>query len=279
MNICDVRNEADHTADDLAAQVETIAAQVVPVLEETTKLTVGPRPVIRILQPDAWVSALMEDYERGCQRDIADLDLSQQDIDSLPARAKAREEDLRLVWPLVMGTTIEAADRTPQVLLVPESLQHNGFQEPELMKVVAHELTHVAQHVAGDGIAFLAQQTTFPAKRGFEGVMAAHFLTGHARWTDLLVTTELLGREVSVDTGRQSEQSVQLRQQMNRRYQTDPKKHPGLPRAAYLQGAHWVRTVIGEVGPHAFNRAWKDPHLMPTLVELHEPDAWVKRIA
>ena len=279
MTLCDVRHEAGPPADELVAKIVSIADQVVPVLESITDLSVGPRPVIRVITPDAWVEALAADNRRSAQRDIDDLDLTPEQVQQRLERARGKEEELRLIWPLVMGATIEAEDGTPEVLLVPEALRHCGFEEPELIKVVAHELNHVAQHRAGDGAAFLAQRTAFGVLRGLEGVMAAYFLSGHSRWADLIVTTRMIGREVQENTGRQTETYWQVREQVEQRYRHDRGNLPGPPRAAYVEGSQWVRIVVDEVGTAVLNRAWKETSLMPTSVELEDPHAWIARVA
>ncbi|TXL83952.1 zinc-dependent metalloprotease [Streptomyces sp. IB2014 016-6] len=282
MTFCDIRHEAGAEADALVARIAGIAEQVVPVLEEVTDLPVGPGAVIRILTPDAWAVAQAMHLARGTQRDITDLDLTPEQIEQCRNRARATAEEARLVWPLVMGSTVEAMDGTPHVLLVPEALGHCGVEEPELFKVIAHELNRIAQHRAGDGAAFLAQSTAFPALRGLKGVMAPYFLSGHSRWADLKVTTRLLGREVNEDTGWQSETYRHLKQQQVREHYSGPQAKaaaPGPARAAYVDGAQWIRTVVNRVGTGAVNRAWKDTTLMPTWAETADPDAWIARVA
>ncbi|MGQ0629750.1 MAG: zinc-dependent metalloprotease [Sporichthyaceae bacterium] len=46
----------------------------------------------------------------------------------------------------------------------------------------------------------------------------------------------------------------------------------------YRDGEIFVRGVVERVGMTGFNRVWESPATLPTLAELHDPDAWVERL-
>lgn len=46
----------------------------------------------------------------------------------------------------------------------------------------------------------------------------------------------------------------------------------------YREGASFVRAVVDEVGMPGFNRIWESPETLPTLEEITDPVAWVRRI-
>ena len=48
--------------------------------------------------------------------------------------------------------------------------------------------------------------------------------------------------------------------------------------AQYRNGAHFVRTVIGQVGMEGFNKVWVEPANLPTKDEIGDPAAWVRRV-
>jgi coenzyme F420 biosynthesis associated uncharacterized protein len=48
--------------------------------------------------------------------------------------------------------------------------------------------------------------------------------------------------------------------------------------AQYRNGAHFVRTVIGEVGMEGFNKVWVEPGHLPSKEEIGDPAAWVRRV-
>ena len=48
--------------------------------------------------------------------------------------------------------------------------------------------------------------------------------------------------------------------------------------AQYRDGARFVRTVVDKVGMADFNAVWATSDNLPTLAEIHDPDAWVARV-
>ncbi len=47
----------------------------------------------------------------------------------------------------------------------------------------------------------------------------------------------------------------------------------------YQDGAVFVRGVVERVGMEGFNRVWTSPNTLPTKDEIHDPAAWVARVA
>ncbi|MFE4976364.1 zinc-dependent metalloprotease [Kitasatospora sp. NPDC056651] len=47
----------------------------------------------------------------------------------------------------------------------------------------------------------------------------------------------------------------------------------------YQDGAVFVRGVVDRVGMEGFNRVWTSPNTLPTKDEIHDPAAWVARVA
>ena len=48
--------------------------------------------------------------------------------------------------------------------------------------------------------------------------------------------------------------------------------------AQYRNGAHFVRTVVDEVGMDGFNKVWVEPANLPSKDEIGDPAAWVRRV-
>jgi coenzyme F420 biosynthesis associated uncharacterized protein len=48
--------------------------------------------------------------------------------------------------------------------------------------------------------------------------------------------------------------------------------------AQYRDGSRFVRAVVDKVGMTGFNAVWSSPENLPTLTEIHDPDAWVARV-
>jgi coenzyme F420 biosynthesis associated uncharacterized protein len=48
--------------------------------------------------------------------------------------------------------------------------------------------------------------------------------------------------------------------------------------AQYRNGAHFVRTVVKQVGMDGFNKVWVEPENLPSKPEIGDPAAWVRRV-
>jgi len=48
--------------------------------------------------------------------------------------------------------------------------------------------------------------------------------------------------------------------------------------AQYRDGARFVRAVVDKVGMDGFNAVWASSEHLPSLTEIHDPDAWVARV-
>ncbi|UDY23839.1 zinc-dependent metalloprotease [Nocardioides sp. Kera G14] len=48
--------------------------------------------------------------------------------------------------------------------------------------------------------------------------------------------------------------------------------------AQYRDGATFVRHVVDALGMERFNTIWTGPDTLPTLAEIHDPEAWIQRV-
>jgi coenzyme F420 biosynthesis associated uncharacterized protein len=48
--------------------------------------------------------------------------------------------------------------------------------------------------------------------------------------------------------------------------------------AQYRDGAKFVRRVVGRVGMHEFNAVFAGAETLPSRAEIHDPDAWIRRV-
>jgi putative hydrolase len=46
----------------------------------------------------------------------------------------------------------------------------------------------------------------------------------------------------------------------------------------YSEGSAFVRAVAERVGVDGLNTVWRSPETLPTRAEIHDPDAWVRRV-
>jgi len=47
----------------------------------------------------------------------------------------------------------------------------------------------------------------------------------------------------------------------------------------YVQGRAFVAAIVSEVGIERFNGIWESPETLPTMDEILEPEAWIRRVA
>ena len=48
--------------------------------------------------------------------------------------------------------------------------------------------------------------------------------------------------------------------------------------AQYRDGARFVRAVVDKAGMEGFNTVWSSSEQLPSLTEIHDPDAWIARV-
>lgn len=48
--------------------------------------------------------------------------------------------------------------------------------------------------------------------------------------------------------------------------------------AQYREGAAFVRSVVAAVGVPGLNRVWESPDTLPSMTEINDPSAWVRRV-
>ncbi|MDG9717040.1 zinc-dependent metalloprotease [Streptomyces sp. DH24] len=260
---------------DLAERITALLHTVAPLVEETTGLPLPPEVRFRLLTPRAWRRAEIAYKLRVLTRDIADPGLSvpPEHVSAVRLALKATGFIPALVWPLVVGSTVIAADGRDETLVMPRALRHSGLlaHEPSLCQMLSHELTHHAQDAAcGDSTEW---RSFFPQLRKIDPGSIPAVVEGHARWADQQVTTALYG--APVDHVRQARRSPRARLLV---------RAPGLRRLgpsgdAYAQGTRLIGHAVTVHGTDLVNRVWKDTSLLPTRSEIAEPDAWIARIA
>ncbi|MET7573381.1 zinc-dependent metalloprotease [Streptomyces sp. NPDC005492] len=239
---------------------------------ETTGLPLPPEIRFRLLTPKEWRSAGLQHRERILQRDIADLELPPEKINAMFGALRISSAFTTLVWPLVLGQTIKAADGRTETTIVPRALHHSGLLADEqcLTQMIAHELVHHAQAEARSGVIW---HTFFPTERKISKHGVAVSLEGHASWADQQVTTRLFGRPI--DHRQQAPRSWRYRL-----HDSIPGiRRLGPPREAYEQGARLIAHAVQTHGTDLVNRAWKDSALLPATEEITAPETWCRRIA
>ncbi|MEU0109055.1 zinc-dependent metalloprotease [Streptomyces sp. NPDC006251] len=247
--------------------------KVAPMVAETTGLSLPPTVRFRLMTPAAWRHEVREQRLRSLVRDIAELEMRPEDASAARLAIKVTGFVPVLVWPLVLGATGVGADGQSETLIAPRALRHSGLlkHEPSLTQMASHELSHQVQDAASgdDGL----WHTTVPHLRNLDARGLSGFVEGHAHWTDQQVTTLLYGRPV--DYHQEAPRSLRYRLHTS----IPGVRRLGPSRAAYKQGALFIRDAVAEHGVDLVNRVWKDVTLLPTAEEIFDPEAWMRRIA
>ncbi|MEV6483348.1 hypothetical protein [Streptomyces sp. NPDC051576] len=254
----------------LAKQISLILRQVAPAVNEITGLPLPPEVRFRLVTPKAWRDEARQSQHRILARDIADLELTPQEIGGIRRRLKAMGFVPVLVWPLVLASTQETEDGHDETIIAPRALHHGGLlaDEAALHQLLIHELVHQMQTGARGGAVWA---TFFPQKRGIATPGVPTVLEGHAAWADQQVTTRLLGAPAD---HRQAPKSLRYR------------LHNALPgirrlgpsRAAYEQGCRLIAQAVTEGGTGLVNQILKDGTYLPTDAEIADPASWIYRI-
>ncbi len=255
---------------DLAKGISLILRQVAPTVNEITGLPLPPAVRFRLVTPQAWREEARGSRRRILARDVADLELTPQEIGGIRGALKITGFVPVLVWPLVLASTQEAEDGHDETIIAPRALHHGGLlvDEAALHQLLIHELVHQIQTGARGGAVWA---TFFPQKRGIATPGVSTVLEGHAAWADQQVTTRLLGAPAD---HRQAPKSLRYR------------LHNALPgirrlgpsRAAYEQGSRLIGQAVTEGGTELVNQVLKDVTYLPTEAEITDPTSWIYRI-
>jgi hypothetical protein len=272
-----VHHEAGPAFAPLAGQLRTIAETVAPLVEAATGLQLPDLVVIRTMTAKRWLTAHRRSGKRRLRSEVKEL----RGRVTVEERAAARAQRVRnqtgrrSMWPQIGAQAVEFTPGRPELVILPEALQHGGRLDdlPVLHKVVAHELTHLAQYTAGAGATWAAQDTFFPGSRGVAGRDYTLLVEGHAYRADRIVTGQLFGRPVETTEISPAASPVYRRLvSPERRAETA---------VAVDRTVTAVSTVIDGVGLAAFNGVWITPDLVPMRheTETDRIDAWRARFS
>ncbi|MEX3100913.1 MULTISPECIES: zinc-dependent metalloprotease [unclassified Streptomyces] len=256
----------------LAEQISAILHTVAPLVTQTTGLAVPPAVRFRLLTPKEWRAAYRYNGGRILTRDIADLEMTPKEITQIRRALKISGILPVLLWPLIAGVTMEAADGQVETVMVPRTLQHVGYDTNAqcLTQIVAHELVHQAQLAARAGV---WEETLFAGRRGRDPQAGPTVVEGHACWADRDITTRLYGAPVDAAQHARPSRRFRLHKAI-----TDITRLSRL-NAHYAQGLRLITQAVGLCGITVVNQVWTDASLLPTAEEITDPETWARRLA
>ncbi|MCW8101700.1 zinc-dependent metalloprotease [Streptomyces tauricus] len=266
-----VHQEAGPEFDELGSRLSAIAEVTGPLTETVTRLRLPEPAVIRLMTFGDWKSA----HERRSLQRLRD-EAAQLGI-GVGGRLKARSQRSLVLamrfrfWPMMAGEAVDLVPGRPELVIVPEALRHAGRLDdsPVLHKLLAHEMTHLAQYAANGGSLWDDQESFSPHQRGVADRNYGFLLEGHAYWADREITTKLFGTPVTTDEP--SPDASELWRKIASR------PVPKEIEAGLRQSTDAVTDLIDTVGLDVFNQVWTQPDLMPTKAESTQPQTWQQR--
>ncbi|MFE7116042.1 hypothetical protein ACFU99_11550 [Streptomyces sp. NPDC057654] len=274
MNI-DLRQEAGTQYDRLGERLHDIAAETTPLVEKVTGLDITSPPRIRLITTPAWTAACEEYAIAVWNRDRGFFS----HIYELPFFKELREEYAEYYvtqpsrWALQYAQCIEDSTGEPEILILTETLREGQAEyDDQLYRLMAHEITHLAQYWASDGKTLYYVRSSLPPQLNNESPLAfSSFVEGHAMWAQNRVTQTLLGRTIGwpAPGGTDRFREAVAPFQDDRQAQRDV--------CDYTQD--FVEYLMQKLTLDQFNSLWRDAILFPTEEELQAPDQYLRRIA
>ncbi|MGW0569912.1 hypothetical protein [Streptomyces tauricus] len=268
-----MHQESDSEFDELAKRLWDIAEETAPLVEAVTQLRLPEPAVIRLMTFDKWKKAHEESSLRRLHAEAAQLGVGPTAKLKAKLQRTAHLATRWTFWPMMMGEAVELVPGSPEMVIVPDALRHAGVLHDGrvLHKLLAHELTHLAQYAADRGAMWADQESYFPQQRGVADRAHMFLIEGHAYWADREITTKIFGepvttQEISPDA------SGQYRKLAER-------SMPKEVKAAQARSLDAITQLIAGQGLDAFNRVWRDRALVPTLAEAEQPARWIERMA
>ncbi|MEU1296071.1 hypothetical protein ABZ439_26980 [Streptomyces sp. NPDC005840] len=265
-----IHQEAGSAYDSLGERLDRIAAETAPLVRNVTQLDLPEPVVIRTMKVPHWKKAHRRASKDQLKRESREIGASSQS--EAKRIRRQRLFSMRILWPTMLGQAVELEPGKPELLILPEALQLAGRlgDDPVLYKILAHEMTHLAQYCASGGAVWAAQDTLYPSLRGTEERDYSFLLEGHAYWADRQVTAKLFGKPVSTDEPSPDASSLYLKMFKS------PLRSEAVERDR--RSLDSVTSILEATGAATFNRVWTDPDLTPLKSETSKPELWEQRM-
>ncbi|MGW6009189.1 zinc-dependent metalloprotease [Streptomyces sp. NPDC055210] len=266
-----VRQLAGPEFDELGNRLSAIAEVTSPLIETVTGLQLPDPVVIRLMTFADWKAAHEERSLQRLRDEAVQLGIGA--VGKLKGKAMRRVHlTMRFkFWPMMAGECVDLTPGCPELVIVPEALQHQGTlnNDPVLHKLLAHEGTHLAQHAANGGGMWDDQESLFPRQRGVADRDYAFVIEGHGYWADRQITTKIFGTPVTTDEASPDASDLY------RKLASHP--FPDRVKEGQRRSVDAVAQLIDDVGIEVFNQVWTQPDLLPTKTDSEHPEAWRQR--
>ncbi|WP_181801452.1 hypothetical protein [Streptomyces shenzhenensis] len=264
-----VRNETRRRYNALAARIEAIADETLPLVESVTGLPLPDPVTFRLVSRRAWLRAHLKHAERQIRTEARELKVTRVEKTRAMVAALDKGKARAREWILIGAQCVEFTPGQPEVVIMPQALWEGGRLNDErfLYRTLAHEPTHLAQYAASQGQVWADQDTYFPHLRGTAEHDYDFLVEGHAYWADQVITTKLLGEPEPTAGAIPQAGSLKFRA-MNEAAQSQAS------RGRVKEACESVGQIIDEYGLDTFNRVWATTELVPLKSETKTPELW-----
>ncbi|MFG2783818.1 hypothetical protein ACGFY7_39050 [Streptomyces prunicolor] len=178
----------------LARQIDTLLNEAAPYVEKTTGLPLPETVAVTLVDPEGLGTALSAFVRRQAERETEGLKLTAYQQRKLDVAPMATRACAHRYWMTGDSNLVASSIGRPTTLLVPEGLEHQGLNTPDLLlDLLVRALVKQAQVAACAGN--LIPPLFYPIAQPTQDAVEA-LSTGHARWTSNEVTPLILGRAV-----------------------------------------------------------------------------------
>ncbi|KAA6214999.1 hypothetical protein CP973_39005 [Streptomyces albofaciens JCM 4342] len=276
-----VRDETGR-AGRLARLVRQVLAEAAPRLEEITGLAT-PTVTFRLVTPRAWRAEVVAYVERGVQQAFAGSEVSERERAEAAQKVESWRKTVAWTWPMQEGMTLTDPGGQPQTLIAPRALHHTGLRRdrPALHRFLVHECVHHGQILASQGAVVPPRLSV--RRYAFDDRAVPVLFEGHAEWAERRYTSETFGGPTATDVLRRSWRyrlhQRHLHEHTRRAQPPTSAEPPGPVLDPRADGARFVAAAVAGIGDLArFNKVWHDRSLVPTDDEIHQPEAWLRRV-
>lgn len=267
-------HDAESKFDSLADRLESMVEPIVPLVETVTGLALPDHVVIRTMTVRKWMAMHRRLAKSQLRSETQELQPSVDSQRAAKAKVASLRKSRRAMWPGIGGQVGEFGQgQQPELVILPQALQEAGRLDDDRVQsqIIAHELTHLAQHAADNGAMWRLMTTFYPVERGIADRDIGSLREGHAYWADQQVTQKLFGAPVK--TGESSPHASFV----YRLLASTSLRSESLKILAAATDS--VAEVIDSVGLNAFNKVWYAADLVPLKSESSNSKIWRQRFA
>ncbi|MFJ2780189.1 hypothetical protein [Kitasatospora sp. NPDC087315] len=259
-------------------RISRLMTKARPLAEQHSRLSLPDQVTARIVSTEQLID-LMADHGECIVRLAAssfpaDSEERSQTMAFVPEAREEYRKTTMDAWPTVHAAMVCRSVGDPEMIIMPEAYAESRATDRYLTGVLVHELTHIAQNKIWPGMPHVHlrwglqdQASNLPPEQRRSPY---HVIEGHAQWVQRQAMKELCGvatADVRIDgEPDHTDRFRELRAGSSR---------PDI----YDQGDAFISALHDAGGYPVTERLLRDENLLPTVSEITDPAAWLKRYA